>query len=95
MSSGGALSRAAAKPPPPQIVVPPPALGRDLAALLRDDAASADVRFMVEGEAMPAHKIILQVRASERGVCGGEGGGMRRRHLAARDVPAPAVRLPP
>lgn len=44
----------------PQIVVPPPSLGQELGTLL-DSGTGTDVQFDVEGELMPAHKIILQV----------------------------------
>lgn len=63
VSTGGALSRQSntAKLPPP-ISVPPPSLGSELATLL-DTGTGADVMFEVEGECMPAHKIILQARS--------------------------------
>lgn len=62
VSSGGALSRSTSKPPVPQIHVPPPNLGLDLASLLQSGVGS-DVTFEVEGDAMEAHKIILQARS--------------------------------
>jgi len=64
VSTGGALSRQSnhAKQQLPSIAVPPPSLGVDLAALL-DSETGADVTFDVDGERMPAHKIILQARS--------------------------------
>ena len=41
--------------------MPPPSLGRELGTLLETGSAT-DIKFEVEGELMPAHKIILQVR---------------------------------
>lgn len=48
--------------PAPQIHVPPQSLGLDLASLLQSGQGS-DIAFEVEGEAMAAHKIILQARS--------------------------------
>ena len=42
-------------------MVPPPSLGRELGTLLESGTAT-DIKFEVEEELMPAHKIILQVR---------------------------------
>ena len=50
---------------PPPILIPPPSLGPELASLL-EDGTGADVTFEVEGERMPAHKIILQARGPPR-----------------------------
>lgn len=64
VSTGGALSRHTnpAKFLPPQITVPPPSLGLDLASIL-DSGTATDIAFEVDGEVMPAHKIILQARS--------------------------------
>ncbi|KAK9826376.1 hypothetical protein WJX81_005251 [Elliptochloris bilobata] len=64
VSSGGALARApgASLPKLPTIQVPPPTLGRDLATLLEAGEA-ADVTFQVEGEELPAHRIVLTARS--------------------------------
>ena len=59
------------RPQVPRIAVPPPSLGRELGTLL-EAGTGTDVQFDVEGERMPAHKIILQVRESflgGRGTC--------------------------
>ena len=49
------------RPQVPRIAVPPPSLGRELGTLL-EAGTGTDVQFDVEGERMPAHKIILQAR---------------------------------
>jgi hypothetical protein len=64
-SAGGALSRSG---PPPQgarsdlVRVPPPSLGRDLAGLLASGAGT-DFEFVVEGQPLRAHRVILQASA--------------------------------
>jgi speckle-type POZ protein len=63
VSTGGALSRhAPGARALPSVAVPPPSLGGELAALL-ESGAGADVAFEVDGEAMPAHKIVLAARS--------------------------------
>lgn len=64
VSSGGALSRGGGMVPSKAelIKVPPPHLGTDLATLLNSESG-ADVTFVVEGEEMKVHKIILVARS--------------------------------
>lgn len=93
VSQGGALSRHSNPAKlQPSISVPPPSLGPDLAALL-DSGTSADVTFSVDGERMPAHKIILQARSPVlRALLTGP---MREGHedvVAVHDVRAPVFR---
>lgn len=93
VSTGGALSRHSGAPrAPPPIALPAPSLGPDLGALL-EDGTGADVTFDVDGERMPAHKILLQARSPVlRALLTGP---MREGHegvVAVRDVQPPVFR---